>query len=294
MKRVAFRNKPWAALFLLAPQLIIIFVFFLIPAFIGLRDAFFLSDPFGLSREFVWFENFVNIFRDPTYLYAIGISIFISLMVALTSMSISLLLASMAHSLIGAVGTLYKIILIIPYAIAPVIAGVLWKFLFDPSVGIVAYYLQKFGISWQPHTSATDAITLIIVAAAWKQISYNFLFFLAGLHYIPQSLIEAATMDRAKSWRRFWTITFPLLSPTIFFLLVTNMIYAFFEIFGIIDVTTRGGPEYSTATLVYRVYRDGFLGLDIGSSSAQSTILLILVIVLTIVQFRYIEKKVHY
>ncbi len=294
MKHAAFRNKPSLAFFLLAPQLIISIIFFLVPAFVGIKNAFFLSDPFGLSHEFIWFENFANIFRDPTYLYAISISIFISFTIALSSMSISLLFATMVHNLVGKFATLYKVILIIPYAIAPVVAGVLWKFLFDPSVGVIAYYLQKFGIEWQPYTNATNAITLIIIAAAWKQISYNFLFFLAGLHYIPPSLVEAATMDRARSFRRFWTITFPMLSPTIFFLLIVNMIYAFFEIFGIIDITTQGGPEYSTATLIYRVYRDGFLGLDIGSSSAQSTILLIIVIVLTMMQFKYVEKKVHY
>ncbi len=294
MKRVVFHNKAWVAFLLLAPQLLISTFFFLIPTFVGIKNSFFISDPFGLSREFVWFENFLNIFTDPTYTYAIGISTFISFMVALCSMSLALTLAVMAHKLMGMLGALYKIILIIPYAIAPVVAGVLWKFLFDPSVGIIAYYLEKLGIPWQPYTSANNAITLIIIAAAWKQISYNFLFFLAGLHYIPQSLIEAATMDRAKPFRRFWTITFPLLSPTSFFLFVINTIYAFFEIFGIIDVTTQGGPEYSTSTLVYRVYRDGFLGLDIGSSSAQSTILLIIVIALTMVQFKYIEKKVHY
>ncbi|MCP5264488.1 MAG: sn-glycerol-3-phosphate ABC transporter permease UgpA [Burkholderiaceae bacterium] len=291
-KRSTFRGLA-VPLLLLAPQLAITLIFFVWPASQALFQSVLVEDPFGLSTKFVWFQNFVELFDDRYYLGAFGRTIFFGGAVAFLSMSIALLLATMADRVIKSAST-YKSLLLWPYAVAPVVAGALWWFLFNPRIGIVAYYLQAMGYDWNHILDGNDAMTLVIIAAVWKQISYNFLFFLAGLQSIPRSLIEAAAIDGASPFKRFWTVVFPLLSPTAFFLLVVNIVYAFFDTFGIIHATTSGGPGKSTEILVYKLYNDGFIGLDLGGSAAQSVILMLIVIVLTVVQFRYIERRVEY
>lgn len=291
-KRVTFKNL-WLPYLLVTPQLAVTLIFFIWPAAEAVYSSFLRQDAFGLSVKFVWLDNFEALFDDRYYLAAFWRTLFFSGAVTLLSMSVALLLAVMADRVIrGATG--YKTLLIWPYAVAPAVAGVLWWFLFNPSVGILAYLLKSMGYDWNHFVDGDDAMTLVVIAAAWKQISYNFLFFLAGLQAIPKSLIEAAAIDGAGPFRRFWTIVFPLLSPTTFFLLVVNVVYAFFETFGTIHATTSGGPGQSTTILVYKVYNDGFIGLNLGSSSAQSVILMAIVIALTVVQFRFIERRVHY
>lgn len=291
-KRVTFRHPllPWL---LVAPQLVITLVFFIWPASQALYQSVLVEDAFGLSREFVWFDNFVELFGDSGYRNSFEVTLVFSVGTAVLSLSVALLLAAMAdRALRGALA--YKTLLIWPYAIAPAVAGVLWFFMFNPSIGIAAYGLRVLGYDWNHYLNGNDAMILVIIAAAWKQVSYNFLFFLAGLQAIPRSLIEAAAIDGAGPARRFWTIVFPLLTPTTFFLLVVNIVYAFFDTFGIIHATTAGGPAQATNILVYKVYSDGFIGLDLGGSAAQSAILMAIVITLTVVQFRYIERKVEY
>jgi sn-glycerol 3-phosphate transport system permease protein len=291
-KRVTFRSA-WLPYVLVAPQLAITVVFFFWPASQAVWYSFQLQDAFGLSSQFVGFENFRTLFRDPHYLQSFKTTAVFSIAVAGCGIAISLLLATMADRVIrGAL--VYKTVLIWPYAVAAAVAGVLWAFLFAPSIGIVTYVLKGFGIDWNWILKGDQAMLLIIIASVWKQISYNFLFFLAGLQSIPKSLIEAAAIDGAGPARRFWSIVIPLLSPTSFFLLVVNIVYAFFDTFGVIDATTMGGPAQATQILVYKVYRDGVHAADIGGSSAQSVILMIIVIALTAVQFRFIERKVQY
>ena len=293
-KRVVFRSA-WLPYLLLAPQLAITVVFFFWPAGQAVWYSFQLQDAFGLHSEFVGFDNFTSLFRDPHYLASFKTTAVFSVAVAGAGIVISLLLAVMADRVVrGSVALLYKTVLIWPYAVAAAVAGVLWAFLFAPSIGIVTYMLKGFGIDWNWIIKGDQAMLLIIIASVWKQISYNFLFFLAGLQSIPKSLIEAAAIDGAGPARRFWTIVLPLLSPTAFFLLVVNIVYAFFETFGVIDATTQGGPAQATQILVYKVYHDGVKSADIGGSSAQSVILMIIVIALTVVQFRFIERKVQY
>jgi sn-glycerol 3-phosphate transport system permease protein len=252
-----------------------------------------LQDAFGGSTQFVGMENFKRLWDDETYLASFKTTAVFSLLVAVIGLSIALLLAVMANRVVRG-ASVYKTLLIWPYAVAPAIAGVLWLFMFAPSIGILSYVLRGMGLEWNHLLNGTHAMTLIVIAAVWKQISYNFLFFLAGLQSIPQSLLEAAAIDGASPWKRFWTIVFPLLSPTTFFLLVINIVYAFFETFAIIDAATQGGPGKETAILVYKVYYDGFKGLDLGSSAAQSVVLMTIVITLTVIQFRFVEKKVQY
>jgi sn-glycerol 3-phosphate transport system permease protein len=278
---------------LLAPQLAITVVFFYWPATQAVWQSFLLQDAFGISTDFVWFENYQSLFADPGYYKAFVNTAIFSTFVCVLSLSIALLFAVMADRQIRG-AEIYKTLLIWPYAVAPAIAGVLWVFMFDPSLGMLARALQSAGISWNPRLNGNDAMTLVILAATWKQISYNFLFFLAGLQSIPKSVIEAAVIDGARAWRRFWTIVFPLLSPTTFFLLVVNIVYVFFDTFGIIDTVTGGGPSGHTETLVYKVYSDGKGGSNLGGSAAQSVILLIMVIGMTAIQFRFIERKVNY
>jgi sn-glycerol 3-phosphate transport system permease protein len=291
-KRVVFAR--WGLpLLLVAPQLAITLVFFIWPASQALYQSVRVEDAFGLTGEFVWFDNFVELFNDPGYLNSLKVTVIFSAGTTVLSMGVSLLLAVMADRVVrGAMG--YKTLLIWPYAIAPAVAGVLWFFLFNPSIGVIAYALHRLGYGWNHYLDGNDAMILVIVAAAWKQVSYNFLFFLAGLQAIPRSLIEAAAIDGAGPARRFWSIVFPMLSPTTFFLLVVNVVYAFFDTFGIIHATTNGGPAQATNTLVYKVFSDGFIGLDLGGSAAQSVILMLIVISLTVVQFRYIERRVEY
>ena len=291
-KRVVFRSAwlPWA---LIAPQAIVIGVFFFWPAAQAVLQSLQQQDAFGTSTEWVGLANFQRIFADPTYIASFRTTAVFSILVAVFGIAISLLLAVFADRVVrGALA--YKTFLIWPYAVAPAVAGVLWLFMFAPSIGVVSYALRKVGFQWNSLLNANHAMALIVMAAVWKQISYNFLFFLAGLNSIPKSLIEAAAIDGARPWRRFWTIIFPLLSPTTFFLLVINIVYAFFDTFGIIDAATEGGPGKDTAVLVYKVYYDGFKALDLGGSAAQSVVLMLIVVTLTVVQFRFVESKVNY
>jgi sn-glycerol 3-phosphate transport system permease protein len=291
-KRAIFRQR-WLPYALLAPQLAITIVFFYFPAGQAIWQSFLIEDAFGTSTQFVWFENYQILFADPAYYRSMLNTAVFSISVTVLSLSTALLLAVMADRQIrGADG--YKTLLIWPYAVAPAIAAVLWLFMFQPSLGVVARGIRSLGIDWNPLLNGTHAMILVIMAATWKQVSYNFLFFLAGLQSIPKSVIEAAAIDGAGRTRRFWTIIFPLLSPTAFFLLVVNVVYVFFDTFGIIDATTGGGPAKATETMVYKVYQDGKLGSDLGGSAAQSVVLMAIVIALTAFQFRYIERKVHY
>jgi sn-glycerol 3-phosphate transport system permease protein len=291
-KRVVFRS-PWLPLALLAPQAAVIGIFFFWPAAQTLLQSFQQQDAFGTSTSWVGLDNFVHLFQDRSYIESFKTTAVFSISVAVFGIAISLLLAYFADRAIrGAL--VYKTLLIWPYAVAPAVAGVLWLFMFAPSIGVVAYALRKSGIDWNHLLRGDQAMLLIIMAAIWKQISYNFLFFLAGLSSIPKSLVEAAAIDGAKPWRRFWTIVFPLLSPTTFFLLVINIVYAFFDTFGIVDAATEGGPGKDTAILVYKVYYDGFKALDLGGSAAQSVIIMSIVVVLTVLQFRFVEKRVNY
>ncbi|MBI1625963.1 sn-glycerol-3-phosphate ABC transporter permease UgpA [Comamonas suwonensis] len=291
-KRVLFRSRwlPWA---LIAPQLLIIVIFFFWPAGQAVLQSFQMEDAFGMSTEWVGLDNFRQLFSDPTYLNSFKRTALFSVLVAGVGIAASLGLAIFADRIVR-FAMLYKTLLIVPYAVAPVIAGVLWVFMFSPSIGVITHYLGKLGYEWNHLMNENQAMALIVITSVWKQISYNFLFFLAGLQSIPKALIEAASIDGAGPWRRFWNIQLPLLSPTTFFLLVINIVYAFFDTFGIIDAATQGGPGQSTSILVYKVYQDGFKALDLGGSAAQSVILMLIVVVLTVIQFRYVEKKVQY
>jgi sn-glycerol 3-phosphate transport system permease protein len=275
------------------PQIVVTIVFFFLPAAQAIWYSFQVQDAFGNSTEFVWFENFKVLFHDEAYLNSFQVTAVFSICVAALGLSVSLLLATMADRVIRG-STAYRTLLIWPYAVAPAVAGVLWAFMFAPSIGVVSFLLRKAGINWNWVLDGDQAMLLVVLAATWKQISYNFLFFLAGLQSIPRSLLEAAAIDGASPFRRFWTIVFPLLSPTTFFLLVINIVYAFFDTFGVIDATTYGGPAQATNILVYKVYFDGVKSADLGGSSAQSVVLMIIVIALTVLQFRFVEKKVQY
>jgi sn-glycerol 3-phosphate transport system permease protein len=273
--------------------MVIVLVFFFWPASQALYQSVLQQDAFGTSVEYVGAENFERLWNDSSYLESFKTTAVFSLLVAVSGLSIALLLATMANRVVrGAM--VYRTLLIWPYAVAPVVAGVLWLMMFASPYGVLAYALQSFGIPWDHLLNSNHAMALIVMAAVWKQISYNFLFFLAGLQSIPPSLIEAATIDGASPWQRFWTIVFPLLSPTTFFLLVINIVYAFFDTFAIVDAATHGGPGKDTAILVYKVYYDGFKALDMGGSAAQSVVLMLIVIALTVVQFRFVEKRVQY
>jgi sn-glycerol 3-phosphate transport system permease protein len=291
-KRVRFKSwwLPWV---LVAPQMAIVLVFFFWPAGQALFQSVLREDAFGMSSEFVGMQNFQRLWEDDTYLASFKTTAVFSVLVAGIGLTLSLVLAVMADRVIKGSG-FYRTLLIWPYAVAPAIAGVLWLFMFAPSIGIVSFWLRAAGIDWNHLLNGTHAMTLIVMAAVWKQLSYNFLFFLAGLQSIPKSLIEAAAIDGAGPWRRFWTVQFPLLTPTTFFLLVINIIYVFIDTFAIVDAATSGGPGKDTAILVYKVYFDGFKAMDLGGSAAQSVVLMVILVTLTVVQFRYVEKKVNY
>jgi len=291
-KRVLFKSR-WLPYALVAPQIAITIIFFFWPATQAVYQSLLIEDAFGTSSQFVWFDNFKTLFADESYLESFRVTAVFSVAVAFAGLAISLFLAVFADRVVKGANA-YKTLLILPYAVAAAVAAVLWLFLFSPTLGIVAHWLQRLGIDWNPLLDGTDALIMVIVAAVWKQISYNFLFFLAGLQSIPKSLLEAAAIDGAGPLKRFITIVFPLLTPTTFFLLVVNIVYAFFDTFAIIDASTGGGPAKATSILVYKVYHDGFKGLDLGGSAAQSVVLMAIVIVLTVVQFRFIEKKVNY
>ena len=291
-KRAIFSHRflPYA---LLVPQIVITLVFFYWPASQAVWQSFLLQDAFGLSTSFIWFENYRELFSQPDYYRTVATTFVFSGSVAVLSLSISLLLATQADKQLKGAGV-YRTLLIWPYAVAPAVAGVLWIFMFQPSLGTLARPLRAMGFDWNPLLNGNHALILVVMAAVWKQISYNFLFFLAGLQSIPKSVIEAGAIDGAGPMRRFWTIVFPLLSPTTFFLLVVNVVYVFFDTFGIIDAVTGGGPAGATTTMVYKVYADGRLGGDLGGSAAQSVVLMVIVIALTAIQFRYVERKVQY
>ncbi len=291
-KKVVFRSA-WLPYLLVAPQIVITILFFFWPAAQAIWFAFLRQDAFGLNVEFAGLQNFADLFADEAYLQSFKVTAVFSVLVAGCGLAIALILAVMADRVLrGAMA--YRTFLIWPYAVAPAVAGVLWGFMFAPSIGIVSYVLKGMGVDWNWVLDGEQAMLLVVMASVWKQISYNFLFFLAGLQSIPKSLIEAAAIDGAKPLRRFWTIIFPLLSPTTFFLLVVNIVYAFFDTFGVIDATTQGGPSSATQILVYKVYHDGVKSADLGGSSAQSAILMLIVIVLTVMQFRFVEKRVNY
>jgi sn-glycerol 3-phosphate transport system permease protein len=292
MQNVIFPNRilPY---FLVAPQIILTLIFFFWPASQALYQSMMREDPFGLQSGFVGLANFTAILSDETYLSSLKTTVIFSIATAFLAMAVALLLATAADLVVRGKG-FYRTMLIIPYAVAPALAGMLWLFMFNPAMGTLAYLLRRNGVPWDPLLNGDQAMVLVVIAAAWKQISYNFLFFVAGLQAIPKSLLEAAAIDGARGSRRFWTIVFPLLAPTTFFLLVVNTVYAFFDTFGIIHAVTGGGPAKATETLVYKVYNDGFVNLDLGSSAAQSVVLMVIVIALTAFQFRFVERRVHY
>jgi len=293
IKRSFFKSR-YLPYLLIAPQILITLTFFYWPAIQGIFQSFLLSDPFGRRSQFVWFYNYIELFTDPLYLKSILITFVFSIATAAVSISLGLFIASMANRALKA-KALVRTMLIWPYAVAPAISGIMWLFLLHPSYGVVALSVKKWlGINWNPVLYGSDAMIMIVMASAWKEVSYNFVFFMAGLQAVPKSLIEAAAIDGAGPFRRFWTITFPLLSPTFFFLSVMNIIYSFFETFGIIHTVTQGGPGGSTNILVYKVYQDGFVGLNLGSSAAQSVVLMTLIIGITVLQFKFVEKKVQY
>lgn len=291
-KRVVFQNR-WLPYLLVAPQLAITLIFFFLPAGQAIYQSVLMQDPFGLSTEFVGLQNFETLLSDPNYVSSFKITMVFSALVAFLGLAISLLLAVCADRVLRGASA-YKTFLIVPYAVAPAVAGVLWMFIFNPTLGVLSYVMRMFGIDWNYLVDADQALTLLVIAAVWKQVSYNFIFFLAGLQAIPKSLLEAAAMDGAGPFRRFWTVIFPLLSPTTFFLLVMNIVYAFFDTFAIVDATTMGGPGQDTNILVYKVFVDGFRNMDFGGSAAQSVILMVMVIILTVIQFRFIERRVNY
>ncbi|MEM6490055.1 MAG: sn-glycerol-3-phosphate ABC transporter permease UgpA [Pseudomonadota bacterium] len=291
-KRVVFRNT-WLPYLLIAPQIAITLVFFIWPAAQALWQSTLREDAFGLRSQFVGTANFERLFADPLYWDAFWRTLGFSAAVTALSMGMALVLAVFADRVLRR-ATVYRTALIWPYAVAPAVAGVLWYFLFNPTIGIAARTLDTLGYDWNHFTDGWDALALIVFASAWRQVSYNFLFFLAGLQSIPRSLVEAAAIDGAGPARRFWTIQFPLLAPVGFFLLVVNVVYAFFDTFGVVDTTTRGGPGQATTTLIYKVYADGYVGQNLGASAAQSVVLMVLVIALTVLQFRYIERRVAY
>ena len=288
-KRVVFQNR-WLPYLLVAPQLAITLIFFFLPAGQAIYQSVLMQDPFGLSTEFVGLQNFETLLSDPNYVSSFKITMVFSALVAFLGLAISLLLAVCADRVLRGASA-YKTFLI---AVAPAVAGVLWMFIFNPTLGVLSYVMRMFGIDWNYLVDADQALTLLVIAAVWKQVSYNFIFFLAGLQAIPKSLLEAAAMDGAGPFRRFWTVVFPLLSPTTFFLLVMNIVYAFFDTFAIVDATTMGGPGQDTNILVYKVFVDGFRNMDFGGSAAQSVILMVMVIILTVIQFRFIERRVNY
>jgi sn-glycerol 3-phosphate transport system permease protein len=293
IKRSHFTSR-FLAYLLITPQILVTLTFFYWPAAQGLLQSVMLSDPFGQRNQFVWLDNFIGIFTDLLYLKSVGITLVFSFAVAVLAILSGLLIATMANRALIA-KTPIRTLLIWPYAVAPAISGILWLFLLHPSFGVIAIFIKRrLGIDWNPVLNGTDAFIMVVLASAWKQISYNFVFFMAGLQAVPHSLIEAAAMDGAGPFRRFWAITLPLLSPTLFFLMVMNVIYAFFETFGVIHTVTQGGPGGATTTLVYKVYQDGFIGLNLGSSAAQSVVLMALIVTITVLQFKYVERKVQY
>ena len=292
LKRSTFENRALAYL-LLAPQMIVLLFFFFVPSFRALIQAFQLSDPFGGSTQWVGLDNLAALWRSAPYWAAVRATIVFTLALSVATLCVALLLAFAAHHVLRG-QTLYKTFILVPYAVAPAIAGIVWAFLFNPAVGPIAHLLHSAGIAWDPNRFPGHAMTLVVLASAWKQVSYNFLFLLAGLLAVPRSILEAAAVDGAGPIRRFVSISLSMLTPTLFFLVVINFVYGFFDTFAVIDATTRGGPAGATTTMVYKVYQDGFVSLDLGSSAAQSIVLMVLALALTFVQFRFLEARVRY
>ena len=291
-KRVVFQSR-WLPYALVAPQLIVTLVFFFWPAAQALYWSLLIQDAFAARAQLVWFDNFKALFNDPHYLASFQVTAIFSVLVTVIGLAVALLLAVFADRVVRG-AKIYKTLLIWPYAVAAAVAAILWVFLLNPTLGVLTHLMRALGYEWNYLLNPRQALALIVIAATWKQVSYNFLFFLAGLQSIPKPLIEAAAIDGAGPWRRFWTIVFPLLSPTTFFLLVVNMVYAFFDTFAIVDAATSGGPVQATAILVFKVYQDGVQALDLSGSAAQSVVLMAIVIALTVVQFRFVERKVQY
>jgi len=277
-------------LLLVAPQLALTAVFFLWPAGQAIWFSAVRQDAFGLRSEFVGLDNFYDLFTDPLYRDSIVRTALFCVAVAVLAMSTALLLAVFADREIRG-RAVYRTMLIWPYAIAPAVAAVLWILVLNPQIGLLGRWLNRHGIPWDYKLRDGQAMGVVVLASAWKQVSYDFIFFLAGLQAIPRAVVEAARMDGARGWRRFRTITLPLLAPTTFFLLVVNLVYAAFETFGTIQALTQGGPGKATETLVVKVYRDGVVNLDLGSSSAQSVVLMVAVVVLTMLQFRFLGRR---
>ena len=290
--RVIYRNG-WLPFLLIFPQITLTLIFFLWPSLQALEQSFYLEDAFGFSKKYIALQNYWELWEDAGYRRSFGTTAVFGISVVVLSMGLALGLAVAANRVLKA-ALVYRTFLIWPYAVAPALAGVVWYFLLNPSIGILAYWLHLAGIDWNHYVDGDQAFIMIIVASTWRQISYNFLFFLAAIQSIPKSLLEAAAIDGAGPVRRFWTIVFPLLTPTSFFLLVVNLVYSFIDTFSVVHATTEGGPADSTSILVYRIYNTGFIGQDYGSSSAQSVILMLLVIIMTVIQFRYVEKRVNY
>lgn len=285
-------QNAYAWLFII-PQLVVTVIFFIWPAWSALSQSFFYTDAFGLHQHFAGFSNFSDLLRDSAYAKAVSVTFIIAISVTFITMSLGLIMANLVNNRCKSQG-IYKSLLIWPYAIAPAVAGILWRFLCHPTLGWLTHCLSYFGIHFDYVNNAQQALLVVILTASWQQFSYNFLFYFAALRAVPRNLIDAAIIDGAGPWQRFWHIVLPLLSPTTFFLLLMNLIYGFFDTFGIIHVMTHGGPGNSTTNLIYKVYQDGFEGMDLGSSSAQSVMLMILVVVISLAQFKYLEKKVHY
>lgn len=291
-KRARFQSS-WLPYLLVAPQILITLIFFCWPAAQAIYQSFLVQDAFGANTQFVWFDNFRELFADPLYLASFRVTAIFSVLVTVIGMAASLVLAFFADRIVRGT-SIYRTLLIWPYAVAPAIAGILWLFLFNPTLGLAAHALRHVGIDWNHLLDGDQALLLVVMAAVWKQVSYNFIFFLAGLQSIPKAVMEAAAIDGAGPIRRFWSIALPLLSPTTFFLLVVNVVYAFFDTFAIVDAATNGGPGQATSILVYKVYKDGFQSLDLGGSAAQSVVLMAIVIALTVIQFKFVERKVNY
>ncbi len=291
-KRTIFRNKllPYGLLF---PQLAVTAIFFIWPAGQAFIQSFQREDAFGLKTTFVGLKNYTDLFVDPDYINSLQVTVVFSTGVLVLSIGLGLLFAVAVDRVIKGAQA-YTTLLVWPYAVAPAVGGVMWWFLFNPTIGILPYLLHFAGYDWNHSLNPTDAMILVVIAASWNQISYNFLFFLAGLQSIPKSLVEAAAIDGAGPVKRFFTIVLPLLSPTTFFLVVVNLVYAMFNTFPVIHATTAGNPARATNILVFKVYNDGFIGLNLGSSSAQSVVLMFIVIALTVIQFQWIERRVAY
>lgn len=291
-KRVTFSNT-WLAAALIAPQMLLVFVFFYWPTGEALYWAFTLERPFGGGNEWVGLYNFEGVFTDPQYWSSVRVSMVFAIASTVLSLSIAMLLALFVDRQLPGY-QVYKFTFFLPYALAAPAVGLAFRFIFSPDAGFVSAINRVWPGLWNPALDGFDALLLIIMAQAWSMVGYNFIFFLAGLQSIPRTMSEAGAMDGAGVMRRMWDLQLPLITPTLFFLIVINITDSFVNSFGIIDITTGGGPARATDLMVYKIYTDGFQGKDYSLAAAQSIVLMGLIIALTIVQFRYIERRVHY